>query len=59
MKKLRLDVDALAVVSFEAVAADAGDGTVQGHLVPTNVWCAANSYKSYCPDTRCTCPPPP
>jgi hypothetical protein len=45
MKKLRLDVDALTVVSFEAVAADAGDGTVQGHLVPTNVWCAANSLR--------------
>lgn len=56
MKKLRLDVDALNVVSFEA---DADRGTVQGYFVPTNPWCAANSYKSYCPDTLCTCPPPP
>ena len=59
MKKLKLEVDALKVVSFEAVTAEYGDGTVQGHLVPTGVWCQANSYKSYCPDTRCTCPPPP
>jgi hypothetical protein len=58
MKKLRLNVDELSVVSFEAVTADAGNGTVQGHLVPTNPWCAANSYKSYCPDSLCTCPPP-
>ena len=59
MKKLRLDLDALAVASFDTVSADAELGTVQGHLVPTNPWCAANSYKSYCPDTLCTCPPPP
>ncbi|HEX2207191.1 MAG TPA: hypothetical protein VHG93_05875 [Longimicrobium sp.] len=59
MKKLKLDVESLAVESFEAVAADAGRGTVEGHFVPTNPWCAANSYKSYCPDTLCTCPPPP
>jgi hypothetical protein len=59
MQKLRLDVESLAVESFEAVAADAGDGTVQGHLVPTGAWCQANSYRSYCPNTVCTCPPPP
>jgi len=58
MKKLRLNVDSLNVVSFEAVTADMDGGTVQGNLVPTNPWCAANSYKSYCPDTLCTCPPP-
>jgi hypothetical protein len=59
MKKLRLELDALTVASFETAAADADGGTVQGHFVPTNPWCAANTYKSYCPDTRCTCPPPP
>ncbi|HYW11448.1 MAG TPA: hypothetical protein VE871_05805 [Longimicrobium sp.] len=58
MKKLRLDVDSLAVVSFEAVTTELARGAVEGHLVPTNPWCAANSYRSYCPDSRCTCPPP-
>lgn len=58
MKKLRLDVDTLNVVSFQAVTSDEGIGTVQGHFVPTNPWCAANTYKSYCPDSLCTCPPP-
>lgn len=58
MKKLKLDADALKVDSFPAVAADEGIGAVHGHLVPTNPWCAANSYKSYCPDSLCTCPPP-
>lgn len=58
MRKLRLDVNALNVVSFQATATDDGTGTVQGHFVPTNPWCAANTYKSYCPDSLCTCPPP-
>ena len=58
MKKLRLDLDALAVASFETEEVQADAGTVKGHFVPTNPWCAANSYKSYCPDTLCTCPPP-
>lgn len=59
MKKLRLDLDTLAVASFETVEDEADGGTVHGHFVPTGAWCAANSYKSYCPDTLCTCPPPP
>ncbi len=59
MKKLKLEVEALNVVSFEAAPADEGAGAVHGHWVPTNPWCAANTYKSYCPDSRCTCPPPP
>ena len=59
MRKLRLDVEALSVESFESVAPAAARGTVDGHLVPTGFWCQANSYKSYCPDTLCTCPPPP
>lgn len=58
MKKLKLDVDALAVVTFEAVTAETNRGTVHGHFVPTNPWCAGNTYKSYCPDSLCTCPPP-
>lgn len=59
MKKLRLDLDTLAVSSFDTLAADPDLGTVQGHLIPTNPYCAAKSIKSYCPDTLCTCPPPP
>jgi len=58
MKKLRLHLDTLAVASFETVEAEAGGGTVQGHDIPTNPWCAGNTVKSYCPDTLCTCPPP-
>ena len=59
MKKLRLELDSLSVASFATAVADPDRGTVDGHFVPTNPWCAANTYKSYCPDTRCTCPPPP
>ena len=58
MKKLKLDLDVLAVTSFDTDAVTEKSGTVQGHLVPTNPWCAANSYRSYCPDSLCTCPPP-
>jgi len=59
MKKLKLDLDRLAVSSFETDAAAEAVGTVQGQdVVPTNPWCGANTYKTYCPDTLCTCPPP-
>jgi len=59
MKKLTLDLDVLAVTSFDTGAEAEKLGTVQGHDdVPTNPWCAANTYKSYCPDSLCTCPPP-
>lgn len=58
MKKLALDLDVLAVTSFDTGPAAEKLGTVQGHFVPTNPWCAANTYKSYCPDSLCTCPPP-
>ncbi|HEX8691196.1 MAG TPA: hypothetical protein VF746_02050 [Longimicrobium sp.] len=58
MKKLRLDLDTLDVASFATAESEVDGGTVQGHFVPTNPWCAANTYKSYCPDTLCTCPPP-
>jgi hypothetical protein len=59
MKKLRLDLDVLAVTSFETDAAAESRGTVQGQdMVPTNPWCGANTYKSYCPNSLCTCPPP-
>lgn len=58
MKKLTLDLDVLAVASFDTQEVPEKLGTVQGHDVPTGVWCQANSYKSYCPDSLCTCPPP-
>jgi hypothetical protein len=58
MKKLSLELDTLAVASFETVEAEAVGGTVQGHDVPTNPYCAGHTVKTYCPDTLCTCPPP-
>lgn len=58
MKKLTLDLDTLAVASFETDAASETLGTVQGHDVPTNPYCAGHTVKTYCPDTLCTCPPP-
>ena len=58
MRKLRLELDTLAVASFETVEAETAGGTVKGHDVPTNPWCAANTYQTYCPNTLCTCPPP-
>ncbi|HET7231176.1 MAG TPA: hypothetical protein VFJ16_14280 [Longimicrobium sp.] len=57
MKKIKLDLDALTLASFDTVP-EASEGAVQGHFVPTNPWCAANTYKSYCPNSLCTCPPP-
>jgi hypothetical protein len=56
MKKLRLNLDALKVDSYETEAAPAARGTVMGHI-PTMPQCANTQY-SYCPDTLCTCPPP-
>jgi len=58
MKKLTLDLESLSLTSFDTEKVPASEGTVQGHLVPTNPWCIANSYRSYCPDSVCTCPPP-
>ena len=58
MKKLTLDLDVLAVTSFDTGTESEKLGTVQGHFVPTNPWCAANTSKSYGPDSLCTCPPP-
>jgi hypothetical protein len=58
MKKLRLELDALTVASFATDEAAMAAGTVQGNDVPTNPWCAANTYNTYCPNSLCTCPPP-
>ena len=59
MKKLRLDLDVLAVTSFDTEAVPAKLGTVQAHHdVPTNPQCAAMTVNTYCPNTLCTCPPP-
>ena len=57
MKKLRLNLDALKVDSYETEAAPAAQGTVVGHI-RTMPQCA-NTQHTYCPDTLCTCPPPP
>jgi hypothetical protein len=57
MKKLALDLDVLAVTSFETQAVPEKLGSVQGHDIPTNPQCAG-TVRTYCPDTLCTCPPP-
>ena len=49
MKKLKLELDSLTVASFATAAADPDRGTVDGHFVPTNPWCAANTYKKLLP----------
>lgn len=50
MKKLRLDLDALAVQSFQTASADAARGTVAGAQV-------ARASKSDCADCNYTIPP--
>ena len=50
MKKLRLELDALEVESFEAAAADAEPGTVQAHEV------TLRADTCGCPDTSIKIP---
>lgn len=40
MRKLRLELDALAVETFEVPAAEARAGTVRGHVVSGEVTCS-------------------
>ena len=49
MRKLRLDLDALVVETFETAAALAGGGTVRGNLRYTD------AGGSGCPVDTCTC----
>lgn len=47
MKKIRLDLDALSVSSFDTSAAEEPTGTVMGHIPP-------ETYARYCSDgTTC------
>jgi len=62
MKKLRLDVEALAVDSFR-IAGAAGDGTVQGMEVPTPPYNTCDAACTYTCTTGASyleafCPPP-
>jgi hypothetical protein len=49
MKKLQLDVEKLAVESFEPLATAEAEGTVQGHAA--SYW--QSQCKSYCTFERC------
>ena len=54
MKKLALNLETLAVTSFETDAASAERGTVQANLAPSN----NQPRTACCPDTfqaTCTC----
>lgn len=62
MKKLKLDVEALAVDSF-TIAAAKGDGTVQANAVPTPPYQTCDAACSYGCTTGASylaayCPPP-
>lgn len=50
MRKLRLELDALVVETFETAAALAGAGTVRGNLRYNTV-----GNGSGCPEDTCTC----
>lgn len=57
MKKLRLDVETLAVDSFATARGAGRDGTVQGHEAPTYPYytCGCTTGASY---NAAFCPPP-
>ena len=62
MKKLKLDVEALAVDSF-TIPAVKGDGTVQANAVPTPPYATCDGACSYTCTTGASylaafCPPP-
>jgi hypothetical protein len=58
MKKLKLDVEMLAVDSFSTHAAAKASGTVQGYDAPTYPYrtCTCTTGASY---LAAFCPPPP
>ena len=54
MKKLKLDVDALAVESFDTRAAESGAGTVHGHIsYPNGCHTPPDSYPETCDYATC------
>jgi hypothetical protein len=62
MKKLKLDLEALAVDSF-SIAAVRGDGTVEAHEAPTYPYATCDAACSYTCTTGASyleafCPPP-
>jgi hypothetical protein len=61
MKKLRLDVDTLAVESFPTASVDAAlKGTVHGLLATRELYCTnGDTCRTSCGRVgNCTCPPP-
>ena len=56
MKKLRLDVDGLAVESFQTGETATTLGTVEGHFVRTCAYDSCTPYPSL-HNTRCGCTP--
>ena len=61
MKKLTLDVDALAVESFPTAAVDTVlKGTVHGRLATRELYCThGDTCRTSCGRVgNCTCPPP-
>ena len=48
MRKIKLDLDLLAVDSFETVTEEAGEGTVLGHEITQNQLVCSNSNASEC-----------
>lgn len=61
MKKVKLDLDAISVDTFEVTQAEGGRGTVRGHLCcvcccdPCCCTCC-NTCQATCPDSCQTCP---
>jgi len=63
MKKLKLDVETLAVDSFRIAASSKDGGTVQAHEVPTYPYATCDAACSYGCTTGASyleayCPPP-
>jgi hypothetical protein len=57
MRKLTLEVEALAVESFQTVAEPVEPrGTVEAHAI-TGSYTTCQTRRTYCDDTRCTCTP--
>ena len=60
MKKLRLELDRLAVETFATEAADAGRGTVAAREAPTiPPWCQTILDQCTAMTGPCPCTPPP
>lgn len=50
MKKVKLDLDALAVESFETAELEATEGTVRGNISPDSLFAPENTCGDSCLD---------